>query len=90
MIDFRPAESIGKSAQQIQDCAEFIFNHGSQMKAALTESIKAKQDFKMIEKPFDSKEKKYPFFFKPQPILSFTTTNHAEITEPPKKIHNTF
>src|SRR5260221_194567 len=38
-IDFRSPKSIGKSAQQIYQCAAFIFNHIPQLNKSLAESI---------------------------------------------------
>ena len=49
-IDFRSKESIGKSAQQIYQCAAFIFNHIPQLNDSLAESIHTQKDFKIMEK----------------------------------------
>lgn len=49
-MDFRTSGSLGKSVQQIQACAEFIFNHVQQMKKSLTEAIDTRPDFKVMEK----------------------------------------
>ena len=54
-MNFRSVSSIGKSAQQIKACANFIFNQVPQLKESLTEAIKTKQDFKIMEKIIDGK-----------------------------------
>lgn len=49
VMDFRSNESIGKSAEQIYNCAKFIFDHIAELNASLQDAIKTQQDFKIIE-----------------------------------------
>ncbi len=65
LIDFRSSESIGKSAQQIMACSEFIFSNTKLMKESLTKSSKTKRRFKISEKITDGQNQSQ-FFFKPQ------------------------
>lgn len=68
LIDFRSSESIGKSAQQIMACAEFIFSNTQLMNESLTESSKTKQSFKVMEKITDGKSE-FRFFPSPKPQI---------------------
>jgi Leucine-rich repeat (LRR) protein len=89
LIDFRSASSIGKSVQQINACAAFIFNHVPQLKESLTAATNTKQDFKIMEKITGNKSQ-FQFFppIKPQIELP-ANLSKEESKDQPNEIHQT-